>query len=83
MVFSGLLLKKINGFFAQTNSNFDLFFIKGQFIRRWKEIVNYSDIAQRLIGVSFFLFHRVRLQNIQFWIIRSRRRALRVQKGAH
>jgi len=54
----GLLLKKVNGGFAQSDRDFDLFLIEGQLLRGRKKIINYPHIAQRLIGVSCFLFHR-------------------------
>jgi len=57
-VLFGFLLKKVNGRLAQSDSDFDLFLIKCQPARGRKKIINYSHIAQWLIGVFCFLFHK-------------------------
>lgn len=64
VVHPGLLLEKVDRTLAQSNSDFDLFLIVGQLARRWKEIVNDFDIAQRLTGVSCFC-HATILSAIQ------------------
>jgi len=57
-VLFGLLFEKVYGIPAQSDCHFDLFFIENQFTRRRQEIINNPYIAQGLIRVSYFLFHK-------------------------
>lgn len=54
----GLLLEEVHCRLAQSDSNSDPFFAESQLTRGWKEIIDYPDVPQRLICVSYFLFHR-------------------------
>ena len=57
-VLFGLLFEKVYGILAQSDCDFDLFFIERQFTRRRQKIINNPDIAQGFIRVSYFLFHK-------------------------
>ena len=54
----GLLFEVIYRIFAQSDCDFDLFFVERQFTWKRQEIINNPDIAQGLIRVSYFLFHK-------------------------
>jgi len=54
----GLLFEVIYRILAQSDCDFDLFFVERQFTLRWQEIINNPDIAQGLIRVFYFLFHK-------------------------
>jgi len=57
-VLFGLLFKEVYRILAQSDCDFDLFFVKRQFTWRRQEIINNPDIAQGLIRVFYFLFHK-------------------------
>jgi len=55
----GLLFEKVYRILAQSDCDFDLFFVESQFTRRRQEIIYNPDIAYGLIRVSYFLFHNI------------------------